>query len=259
MKSPEVPPWTPLARALADVHAGDRSARLRIRSDLWEDEVVSATEYYRPFDMLLPDLERRALARCRGRVLDAGAGAGRHALELQRAGFEVVAVDIAPGAVAVMRDRGVEDARVGDVLHLTGERFDTVLMLMHGLGVVGTLANLAVFMRRLHDLLAPGGQLLADSADLAVAVRKPAIEERAGGGYLGEVHFQVTYGSLTGRPYPWLFVDPLTLARVAAAGGFACEIFARGDRGSYLARLERSDRSDGARTSRAVPRPGSIR
>jgi len=239
MNRHDVDAWTPLGRALADVHAGDLGATLYVRSDLWEDESVPATDYYRPLTVPLPDLERRALAACRGRVLDAGAGAGRHALELQRTGLEVVAVDISPDAVAVMRDRGVRDARVGDVFDLAGERFDTVLMLMHGLGVVGTLANLDRFLRQLVGLLAADGQLIADSADLAAAVDDLAVEDFTHAAYPGEVEFQVTYRGLDGRAYPWLFVDPGTLAEAADAAGLTCDVLARGARGSYLARLTR--------------------
>jgi SAM-dependent methyltransferase len=232
-----VAPWRPLARALADVHGGDRDARLCIRSSLWEDEIVPATEYYRPFDVPLPEIERRALSACRGRVLDAGAGAGRHALELQRRGLDVVALDVAPEAVAVMRDRGVRDPTEGDVFTLENERFDTVLMLMHGLGVVGTLAGLARFLDRLPGLLRPGGQLLADSADLALAVDEGTVAQLADGGFAGEVEFQLVYGALEGRPYPWLFVDPGTLGRMAAERGLETRILARGDRGAFLARV----------------------
>ena len=61
--------------------------------------------YYRPDHEPLPRLEQEALAACRGRVLDAGAGGGRHSLELQRAGVEVHAVDCNREPVAVMRER----------------------------------------------------------------------------------------------------------------------------------------------------------
>ncbi len=240
MSHQDVEAWTPLGRALADVHAGDRSAMLHIRSDLWEDEIVPALEYYRPLDVGLPDLECRALSSCRGRVLDAGAGAGRHALELQQRGLDVVAVDVSPDAVAVMRDRGVRDARLADVFDLVGERFDTVLMLMHGLGVAGTLANLELLLRRMDELLAPGGQLLADSADLAEAVGRVAAATSDDAASRGEVEFQVTYLTLVGRPYPWLFIDPRTLNEVAQRTGFTCDVLARGASGSYLARLTRA-------------------
>ena len=83
-----VGPWEPMGRALLDYHRGRRNGRLEIRSDLWEDERVPVADYYRPAEASLPEIERRALARCRGRVLDGGAGAGRHALELARRGLE---------------------------------------------------------------------------------------------------------------------------------------------------------------------------
>jgi SAM-dependent methyltransferase len=52
-----------------------------------------------------PAVERRALRWVRGRVLDAGLGAGRVALELQRRGRSVVGIDNSPGAVEVARQR----------------------------------------------------------------------------------------------------------------------------------------------------------
>jgi len=41
-----------------------------------------------------------------------------------------------------MRRRGVRDVRCGDVFAFAGERFDTLLMLMNGIGLVGTLDGL---------------------------------------------------------------------------------------------------------------------
>ena len=41
--------------------------------------------------------ERAAFQYVDGRVLDVGAGAGRHSIEAQRRGLEAVAIDISPG------------------------------------------------------------------------------------------------------------------------------------------------------------------
>src|SRR5678815_59292 len=46
-----------------------------------------------------PAAEQRVFESVRGHVLDVGCGAGRHALEAQRRGLDVVAIDISPGAV----------------------------------------------------------------------------------------------------------------------------------------------------------------
>ena len=145
--------WGPLGRALLDFHHGATSARITVHTDLWVDEPTPVEEFYRPNDQPLPELERTALGLCRGRTLDLGAGAGRHALDLHRRGFEVTAIDVAPEAVEVMRERGVTDARCGDFTAVTGERFDTILLLMHGIGLVGTLEGLTRFLNEAKNLL----------------------------------------------------------------------------------------------------------
>jgi SAM-dependent methyltransferase len=232
-------PWLPLGCALLDYHQGATSATFLVSSSLWEDEETPVADYYRPLGKPLPEIDRRALALCRGRVLDLGAGAGRHALELQSKGLEVTALDISPQAIEVMRARGVVDARRGD-LFTFAEAYDTVLLLMHGVGVVGTLAGLRRFFDRLPALLAAGGQVLFDSADLSGELRESGINEARlhdHETYFGEVRFRLRYRDLAGPEYPWLFVDPHTLEQRARAAGFATEVVARGERGGYLARL----------------------
>src|SRR2546423_12118464 len=76
-----------------------------------------------------PAVERRALRWVRGRVLDAGVGAGRAALELQRRGRSVVGIDISPGAGEVARARGGRDVRLlglDDLADSSGQ-FDTIV------------------------------------------------------------------------------------------------------------------------------------
>lgn len=237
-------PWQPLGDALRAIHDGDDDAGLVVRSTLWQTETVSAREYYRPAGQPLPALERRALELCRGRVLDAGAGAGRHALELQHAGLSVVALDINPTAVAVMADRGVADPRLGDLMQHDGGPYDTVLMLQNGIGVVGDLAGLGRLLERLPGLLSDGGRLLLDSADLRATLGREGTDPDAvvePGGYLGEVRFRLEFEGRRGPWYPWLFVDFRTLALLAGAAGLTARCLQQGDRGSYLAAVAVND------------------
>jgi hypothetical protein len=85
----------------------------------------------------------------RGPLLDLGAGAGRHALVFGARG-ETVAVDSSEALVEVMRDRGVTDARVGDMFALrerfARDRFGSAL-------VVGTQSGLAGSMQGLRQWL----------------------------------------------------------------------------------------------------------
>lgn len=247
-RRPVADPWAPLGAALAAAHAGDLAAPVTVHSTLWETERVPAAEFYRPETDPLPALEREALARCRGKVLDAGAGGGRHALDLERAGHAVVALDVCPQAVEVMAARGVADPRVGDILRHGDGPYDTVLMMQNGVGIVGDVAGLGRLLERLDGLLAVGGQLLLDSADLAVELADAGIDPATvgrPGAVLGEVEFRLEFGELVGPWYRWLFVDPRTLALLAGAAGFDTEILARGTRGTYLARLHRTASSGG--------------
>ncbi len=233
--------WGPLGRALLDFHRGATTARIIVHTDIWIDDPTPVEEFYRPDDRPLLELERTALSLCRGRTLDFGAGAGRHALELQHRGLEVTAVDVAPEAVEVMRERGVSDARCGDFAAVNGERFDTILLLMHGIGLVGTLEGLGRFFGDAQNHLEKGGRILFDSADLGIVMPDRFDEGlddwRSGGLYPGEVEYRLTYKKYEGKPYPWLFVDPVTLADRARAAGLRSQVVARGARGSFLARV----------------------
>jgi SAM-dependent methyltransferase len=235
--------WAPLGRALLDFHRGATNARIIVRTDLWHDEPTLVSEFYRPDGMPLPGLEKIALDLCRGRILDLGAGAGRHALELQHRGLDVTAVDVACEAVEIMRDRGVLDARHGDLGAVAGERFDTILLLMHGIGLVGTLDGLDRFLDRASLHLEDNGRIIFDSADLGLVM--PTHYEdglqawRGGGVYPGEVEYRLSYGGLEGEPYSWLFVDPVVLVERVEPARFRVQVVARGPRGAYLASLQR--------------------
>jgi SAM-dependent methyltransferase len=237
--------WRPLGRALRDFHEGETGTSISVFSNLWAREDTPVAEFYRPESEVLPEIERRALSLCRGRVLDLGAGAGRHALELQRRGHDVTAIDVSADAVAVMRDRGVRDARQGDLDAVRGETFDTLLLLMHGIGLVGTLRGFRGFLDRARLALSERASILCDSADLDLVL--PDLSDEVSrdfepsDAYFGEVEFRLTYGELEGQPYPWLFIDHRTLERLAKRAGFCSTVVCRGSRGSYLARLNLSN------------------
>lgn len=223
--------------ALLDCYRGDTDATLIVYQDGERDD-VPANFWLRE---TLDPLEQMALDHCRGRILDLGAGSGLHALELQRRAHDVVAIDISPSCVEIMCERGVRDARVADLYTFADGQFDTIACLCNGLDKVGRLADLPYFLDRMRALLAPGGQLLADSFDLGVS-SDPAHQARfaarkAAGRYFGELDLQFEYQGAVSEIFPVLQVDSTTLALTSAAAGWSCAIIAeRG--GHYLARLE---------------------
>ena len=154
----------PMGRAIADYHATGKASRLRVFSPMFDEDEIPVETLFRPLDGM-PAVEQKALELACGDILDVGAGAGCHSLALQQMGKHVTAIDISPLAVATMRERGVAHVREQDFFTLDG-RYDTILMMMNGIGIVGSLSRMPAFFMQVDRLLAPGGQLLCDSSDI---------------------------------------------------------------------------------------------
>ena len=228
-----------MGRAIADYHATGKAARLRVFSPMFDEDEIPVTTLFRTLDEM-PAIEREALQAAVGVILDVGAGAGCHSLALQAMEKRVTAIDISPLAVATMRQRGVKDVREQDFFTLDG-KFDTILMLMNGIGIVGKLSRLPAFFMQVEHLLAPGGQLLCDSSDICYIFEdeEGIIDLTGVEGYYGELTYQMQYKDVKGEPFSWLFIDPETLRDQANAHGFHCDILMRGPHYDYLARLTR--------------------
>lgn len=252
----------PLAAALLDHQRDGRPRRVTaLRADGLEFEIE--TEEYFTLEGELASLDRIALERARGRVLDVGAGAGRHALALQAKGCEVVAIDVSPVCVALCQARGVREARVVDVMALVGAggegdalgRFDTILFGMQTIGVAGSRAGLRALLVGLRSLLRPGGCILADSSALRfawegdTAQRDPRDDVRESGAIEdGVIVLETRYGRMRGEPFAWLYLAEDDLAHAAREAGYAMETLGRVEGGEYLAAL----RVDGHAASEAV-------
>ena len=174
-----------------------------------------------------------------GKILDVGAGSGCHSLALKQMGKESVAIDISPLSVEVMQARGL-DARLVNLFDTHfAERFDTILMLMNGSGIIGRVENFGDFFQRMKLLLNPGGCILMDSSDL-----RYLFEEEDGsfvvdlaGDYYGQLDFQMQYKQIKGEAFDWLYVDFNTLNLYASQYGFKAELVKEGSHYDYLAKL----------------------
>jgi 2-polyprenyl-3-methyl-5-hydroxy-6-metoxy-1,4-benzoquinol methylase len=228
--------YNPHGAALLDYWRGNAAATLICFQDGKRDDVPAAFWFRSSLD----PLEELALDLCRGDVLDIGAGTGLHTLELQRRGFNVKAIDVVEECVSIMRERGVLDATTTDFHEFEGGPFDTIVCLCNGLDKVGTLTDLPRFLAHMRRLLAPGGQLLADSFDLRVGADAQATEalqrKTDSGRYFGELDLVFEYNEHRGSTFSVLQVDSDTLERVASQHQWSCEVVAR-SAGHYLARL----------------------
>ncbi|MBR1726467.1 MAG: class I SAM-dependent methyltransferase [Muribaculaceae bacterium] len=230
----------PMGRAIAEYQTTGRAERLRVFSPMFDEDEIPVATLFRDVDQM-PAIEREALRLTRGATLDVGAGAGCHSLPLQARGIDVTAIDLSPLAVETMRQRGVRRATEQDFYDTRG-KYDTILMLMNGIGIVGTLAEMPRFFSQLDRILAPGGQVLCDSSDICYVFENEdgIIELPPGEGYYGELEYRMQYRDTIGEPFAWLYIDPDTLAEQALRHGFRAEVIARGDHYDYLALIQKS-------------------
>lgn len=233
----------PMGQAIADFFRQGKAQPIRVFSSQFDEDEMPVKELFRTYTHM-PALEQRALQLASGRILDVGAGSGCHSLALQEMGKEVCAIDISPCSVEVMRARGVKDARLANLFQPDlAERFDTVLMLMNGSGIIGRIEHMPDFFDRMKQLLAPGGCILMDSSDLSYLFEDENGEVYIdlAGDYYGQVDFRMQYKDVKGDAFDWLYIDFDTLSLYADQCGFRAERVEEGEHYNYLARLTVKD------------------
>ena len=207
-----------------------------VHADLCEDDIIPIEVLFRTFEEM-PDAEKLALSKVKGKILDVGAGAGVHSLELMDRGFSVRAIDISSGAVDFMKSQQI-DAVQSSFLTFKEGKYDTILMLMNGIGVAGKLSNLKHTLDHARKLLNKGGALYCDSSDI-----KYLYEEEDGSywldlvtEYYGNFRFQMSYKQAKSEWFDWLYVDYDSLHKIATEVGFTCRK-SHDDENHFLAEL----------------------
>ena len=223
---------------LLDYANGRQDVCVHVASTTLEMTTMEGATMFRSYAEM-DRMERLALHLCEGRTLDAGAGAGSHTLYLQEKEQDVEALDISPGCVEVMARRKVRHIIHGNLFSLTGRKYKTILMLMNGLGICGTLDGCNLFLQFVQTVLDKGGQVIADSTDLGPLYGDRGGAECAADSYFGETEFVMRYQGLSSNPFSWLYIDFETLRNLAGFNGLQCERLMSADSGRYLVRMSR--------------------
>ncbi|KUN03558.1 hypothetical protein AQI95_24055 [Streptomyces yokosukanensis] len=144
------------------------------------------------------------LRRCTGSVLDVGCGPGRMVAALAARGVPALGVDLSRDAVKRTRRSGGAAIRRSAFDRLPGEgRWGTVLLMDGNIGIGGDPVAL---LRRMRELVAPGGVLLAEAVPQDVDQRLTVRVEDAHGHH--------------GRPFPWARLGTTALLNAADSAGW---------------------------------------
>lgn len=223
-----------LGTALRDFWAGTTSNPIVTWTDLTDEDEMDPAYFFRTYEEM-PAIEQHALDTAKGRTLDVGCGSGSHSLYLQQKGLQITGLDHSRLSVEVAKKRGLKNAVCQDFFDYDSGHFDTILLLMNGAGIAGSLNALPKLFLKLEALLAPNGQVLVDSSDL-IYLFEDHLEQLPTDRYYGELTFGIRYKDHS-TLFPWLYIDYNLLAQCAAQLEWKIEKLLDGPNHDYLARL----------------------
>lgn len=219
-------------KAMLDYQNGKLDASLSIHNHYGEPDEMPVEVYFRD-ELDFSAADSYAVNLSRGKVLEVGAGVGAVCRALQQRGFEVHALDNSTGCVQVMKQRGVHNIIHEDFFKWeTEEKFDTILLLMNGIGFCGSLANLIKVLKKLKSLLHSGGQILFDSSDVTYLYPQNLPANK----YYGEIEYRYGYNGTLGEWFSWLYADFETLHKYASSCGLEVQLIMEEETGQYLVR-----------------------
>ena len=227
----------PIGQAILDYSKSKKPADILVHSDLCDDDIIPIEVLFRTYQEM-PQLEKEALTICKGKILDVGSGAGVHASWLVSKGFQTDLLEPSLGAFEFLKAKKFNVYRQHFQDFDTEVKYDTILMLMNGIGIAGTFSNLIPFFKKVKSLLNPGGQLIFDSSDVSYLYEDEdgSILYDLNSAYYGNFKFSMEYKSEVGEWFDWLYVDYDSVHAIAKELGAKSEKIIEIDN-HYLARI----------------------
>jgi SAM-dependent methyltransferase len=190
--------------------------------------------------------DRRAIDKARGRVLDVGCGAGRHALYLQSKGLDVLGIDVSPLALKTCRLRGLNKTKLASITDTTPRwgTFDTIVMFGNNFGLFASLARARGLLRRFQRMTSPAARLIVQSTDPYQTDepwhKRYQRQNRRRGRMPGQVRIRVRYKGWISPWFDYLLVSQDEMRMVLEPTGWQVTRFYDSPGPSYAALIEKT-------------------
>jgi SAM-dependent methyltransferase len=217
------------------------TAEIIERDDDYIDTGSDAGLYFTEYAQWSP-LERRAVEFAKGRTLDIGCGAGRHAIYLQEKGFDVTGIDNSPGAIKVCKLRGLKKALIRpieDVDKFKTNSFDTIQMLGNNFGLFGNFDNARLILKKFSRITTPDAQIIAETRNPYLTNEPEHLtyhrlnKRRSRMG--GQLRMRVRFGKSIGEWFDYLFVSPEEMQNIFENTDWQIKEFIEPEAASYFA------------------------
>jgi SAM-dependent methyltransferase len=176
--------------------------------------------YFAEYKNWLP-IEKKAVAYARGRVLDVGCGAGKHALYLQKKGVDVTGIDVSPLAVKICRLRGLRKTQVlsfEQIAKFPVNSFDTVIMMGNNFGLFGSFRKAKILLRKLFRIMSPDGLIIAVTTD-PYQTKNPTHQRyqrlnRSRGRMPGQLRIRIRHATVIGPWFDYLLASKAEVKQI---------------------------------------------
>lgn len=217
------------------------TAEIIERDDNYIDFGSDAGTYFTEYEQW-SSIEQTAINRAAGRILDIGCGAGRHALHLQRQGFDVTGIDNSPGAIGVCRARGLKKALVrpvNEIDRFAPDSFDTILMFGNNFGLFGGSDSAKMLLKKMSRITASNARIIAGTRNPYQTDDSDHLEyhelNRQRGRMSGQIRMRVRYRKIIGEWFDYLFVSPEEMQEIISDTDWQIEEFIEPDQAQYFA------------------------
>ncbi len=198
-----------------------------------------------------PSYYKKAVRYARGRVLDIGCGAGRHALCLQEKGLDVVGIDNSPLAIEVCKMRGLKDARLLSINQINPKLgvFDTVIMMGNNFGLFGSFNGVRRLLKKLDRVTSRKARIIAETLDAYQTDNPDHLSyhelNRQRGRMGGQVKIRVRYKKYATPWFDYLLVSKKEMADILEGTNWKINKFIDTEGPVYVAIIEKKSKKSG--------------
>ncbi|HII01976.1 TPA: methyltransferase domain-containing protein [Methanosarcinaceae archaeon] len=200
-----------------------------------------------------PSQQQKAMNYVRGRVLDIGCGAGRHALYLQEKGFDVLGIDTSPLAVEVCKLRGLKKVKVRSISEVGSAidsevdsgpgKFGTILMLGNNFGLFRSFERAKLLLEKFHKITEDNAKIIAESTDPYNSIDPSYLQymesNKKRGRMPGQLRLRVRYGGYVTPWFDYLYVSKGEMKEILKGSGWRIRKFIDSDDSAYVAVIEK--------------------
>jgi SAM-dependent methyltransferase len=185
----------------------------------------SPAQYFAQYDDW-HEIEKKAIAYAKGRILDIGCGAGRVGLHLQQHGFPCWGIDNSPKAIEVCRLRGWHNVKAISLAQVNASlgTFETIVMFGNNFGLVENPEQARKIFAKFSRITSSEARIIATSRDVYKTENPAHLAyheyNRQRGRMAGQIRLRIRFLEYKTPWFDYLMVSPPEMSQILHQTGW---------------------------------------